>query len=134
MKALLIVFAILLLLLTLLSTFGGSIRQNEPFFAPSSREYYYETPKMPSMVYDAMNNIQLPGVTGMTKMPGMGEVPGMSQVPGMPQHENYGDLSPAAYPISEHYAEEGDDYVEDDSDDMTPEPFENKDVPPFASY
>ncbi len=48
MKALLITFAVLLLLLTLLSTFGGSIR-SEPFYQPAleqrvdPREYYYST-------------------------------------------------------------------------------------------
>ena len=48
MKALLITFAVLLLLLTLLSTFGGSIR-SEPFYQPAlqqtvdPREYYYNT-------------------------------------------------------------------------------------------
>lgn len=47
MKTLLIVFAVLLLLLTLLSTFGGSIRANEPFYqepAKDRNEYYYEAP------------------------------------------------------------------------------------------
>jgi hypothetical protein len=48
MKALLITFAVLLLLLTLLSTFGGSIR-SEPFYQPAleqdePQEYYYNTP------------------------------------------------------------------------------------------
>ena len=38
MKVLLIVFAILLLLLTLLSTFGGSIRPNEPYYEPLTQK------------------------------------------------------------------------------------------------
>lgn len=45
MKALLITFAVLLLLLTLLSTFGGSIRPSEAFYQNQSRqsqEYFYE--------------------------------------------------------------------------------------------
>jgi hypothetical protein len=59
MKALLITFAVLLLLLTLLSTFGGSIRPGEPFYQPpletpmmpeedpsATKEYMYEQPQM----------------------------------------------------------------------------------------
>jgi len=46
MKVLLIVFAVLLLLLTLLSTFGGSIRPGEPFTqqykAANANEYFYD--------------------------------------------------------------------------------------------
>lgn len=49
MKALLIVFAVLLLLLTLLSTFGGSIRPGEPFYQPESPDYVPEKFQQPMM-------------------------------------------------------------------------------------
>ena len=52
---LLIVFAVLLLLLTLLSTFGGSIRTGEPFYEPVAAaqydpvsEYYTAASEMPN--------------------------------------------------------------------------------------
>ncbi len=52
---LLIVFAVLLLLLTLLSTFGGSIRTGEPFYEPVAAaqydpvsEYYTAASDMPA--------------------------------------------------------------------------------------
>lgn len=56
MKTLLIVFAVLLLLLTLLSTFGGSIRPSEPFFqdAKQPNEYYYEAPFQSEQFTDSM--------------------------------------------------------------------------------
>ena len=54
MKSLLIIFAVLLLLLTLLSTFGGSIRPGEPF-----------TDGIASMT----GLVNMPGMSGMHKMP-----------------------------------------------------------------
>lgn len=61
MKTLLIVFAVLLFLLTLLSSFGGSIRSTEPFYdpVPAVRKEEYTRPNPPS--YDTFqDNIALP--------------------------------------------------------------------------
>lgn len=85
MKVLLIVFGILLLLLTLLSTFGGSIRPGEPFYQPMAqpKEYFYE--------YDGMS-------------PAEPHAPSQEFEPeSMNMSEQFSDLSPADYPISEQF-------------------------------
>ena len=121
MKTLLIVFAVLLLLLTLLSTFGGSIRQAEPFYAPpqnasGNQEYYYDYPKMPpNEFYD-------------------------NQSPEMPVNENYappamGVATPSGPPMIPHVSEE---FTGPTTPSLgpngTPEPFEEEDAPLYASF
>jgi hypothetical protein len=53
MKTLLITFAVLLLLLILLSTFGGSIRPAEAFYQQKqAREFFYESNDMNMPEYE----------------------------------------------------------------------------------
>jgi hypothetical protein len=122
MKTLLIVFAVLLLLLTLLSTFGGSIRPSEQFYQePKQRnEYYYDGPpmSMPSEQFmDSEGPIVAPPMSEQyesspapymseqyTDMPGGPEMPGGissgsgPSMPGMPS-ENYEDM-PQNIPVN----------------------------------
>lgn len=67
MKTLLIVFAVLLLLLTLLSTFGGSIRPSEPFIQEIKprNEYYYDTPNVSEQFEDP--SVNLPAMPQMSE-------------------------------------------------------------------
>lgn len=92
MKVLLIVFGILLLLLTLLSTFGGSIRSGEPFYQPmmQPKEYFYE---------DSVDAVSAP--------PDMPSGPPPEEEPEMfGFSEQFNAMSPADYPISEQFATE----------------------------
>jgi hypothetical protein len=109
MKELLIVFAVLLLLLTLLSTFGGSIRHSEPFYAPhkQSKEYYYDTPKLPPNEYYDNTNPMMPP----------------------PISENYDNMMPPPSMSVPH-----EKFEPTVVDEVTPEPFEKEDAPLFASF
>ena len=74
MKTLLIVFVVLLFLLTLLSSFGGSIRPAEPFYDATPAEkmtfvdqpYSYSNPVPPR--YDTFTT-DIPPATDMYSMP-----------------------------------------------------------------
>jgi len=68
MRTLLIVFAILLLLLTLLGTFGGSIKYNEPFFdvVPTKKSQY-----APLMGGDITSRFENGPPTSMESMPSL---------------------------------------------------------------
>jgi hypothetical protein len=58
MKELLITFAFLLLLLTLLSTFGGSIRPGEPFYQPALQSPYESRKTLQeNQLYSSTNEI-----------------------------------------------------------------------------
>lgn len=112
MRTLLIVFAILLLLLTLLGTFGGSIKYNEPFYQPmqmtermTGRESKssYRNIGDPDTEENFYNDAPVP--TTMMEMPSM---PTMSSgpknnfyngVPGTPSNQE-------ARPETSHFAQQ----------------------------
>lgn len=73
MKELLIIFVILLVLLMLISTFGGSIRQKESFVQVSSRVIQEEAPPV-----FRMPNIPQPDLTPLPSNPPF-DIPG--QIP-----------------------------------------------------
>ena len=108
MKELLITFAFLLLLLTLLSTFGGSIRPGEPFYQPAlqtpssspyepSRKTLQENEPSMNPLYSSTNQISEqfmnaspstlpppPNMNSAASMPAMPSAPDMSSTPSMP--------------------------------------------------
>lgn len=89
MKTLLIVFAVLLVLLTLLSSFGGSIRTSaEPFYDATpaivrgeKREDKFPDPYSPSYNYQQPNYLQEAFTTATPTMQNMPFSPSDAQVP-----------------------------------------------------
>lgn len=90
MKDVIIVFVILLVLLTLISTFGGSVRPKERF---------YEVPSVPSTMPSTANKVpspdelaamlkkiseQNPAAPALNAQPAMRQAPSMPSAPTMP--------------------------------------------------
>lgn len=98
MRTLLIVFAILLLLLTLLGAFGGSIKYNEPFFNvidnSNGNLMNKSMNKFIPKIVDTNSHFENGGMSVMSGMPEMPEMPNIS-VPQMPtQVSNFLDAMP----------------------------------------
>lgn len=79
MRTLLIVFIVLLFLLTLLSSFGGSIRHAEPFYDEMPAE------QMPSMETFEYGNPEPPTYDTFTEMPSADMPPVMESYEEAPQ-------------------------------------------------
>lgn len=86
MKTLLVTFAVLLFLLTLLSSFGGSIRVHEPYFE--------ETPAVQPFVEEEAPKPELPPATPAASLQSMAAAVNMASsgaTPTVPKIETYED-------------------------------------------
>lgn len=130
MKTILVTFAVLLFLLTLLGSFGGAIRTNEPFFdaVPAVKEEgLLRGPTMINQINDVLN------------MATNGTAPKFQPPAVAPEmYEDYPTSAPPTYTTEKFYEEAGpypnapvsmpttETFYQDEKIDMyVPEPFEN---------